>query len=25
MAWSSKPSVSTRRWRFLPLILLPAS
>src|SRR5882757_206676 len=23
MAWSNKPSVSTRRWRFLPLILLP--
>src|SRR3954470_1162792 len=25
MAWSNKPSVSTRRWRFLPLIFLPAS
>ena len=25
MAWSSKPSVSTRMWRFLPLIFLPAS
>jgi len=24
-AWSNKPNVSTRTWRFLPLIFLPAS
>src|SRR5665647_3073303 len=25
MAWSKRPSVSTRTWRFFPLIFLPAS